>query len=64
MRRCFCQQFRGGVAEAALIEDEEIEPGEARCDPLRISSGDGWAPVSGIGWVDLSVAISTSARAS
>ena len=32
MRRCFWQQFRGGVAEAALIEDEEVEPGEARCD--------------------------------
>ena len=32
VRRCFRQQFRGGVAEAALIEDEEVEPGEVRCD--------------------------------
>ena len=32
MRRCFRQQFRSGVAEAALIEDEEVEPGEVRCD--------------------------------
>ena len=32
VRRCFRQQFRGGIAEAALIEDEEVEPGEVRCD--------------------------------
>ena len=32
VRRCLRQQFRGGVAEAALIEDEEVEPGEVRCD--------------------------------
>ena len=32
MRRCFRQQFRGGVAEAALIENEEVEPSEVRCD--------------------------------
>ena len=32
MRRCLRQQFRSGVAEAALIEDEEVEPGEVRCD--------------------------------
>ena len=32
MRRCFRQQFCGGIAEAALIEDEEVEPGEVRCD--------------------------------
>ena len=25
VRRCFRQQFRSGVAEAALIEDEEVE---------------------------------------
>jgi hypothetical protein len=31
MRRCFRQQFRGGVAEAALIKDQDVEPGEARC---------------------------------
>ena len=28
----FGQQFRSGVAEAALIEDEEVEAGEVRCD--------------------------------
>ena len=28
----FRQQFRSGVAEAALIEDEEVEAGEVRCD--------------------------------
>ena len=32
VRRCSRQQFRGGVAEAALIEDEEVEAGEVRCD--------------------------------
>ena len=32
VRRCFRQQFRSGVAEAALIEDEEVEAGEVRCD--------------------------------
>ena len=32
VRRCLRQQFRGGIAEAALIEDEEVEPGEVRCD--------------------------------
>jgi hypothetical protein len=32
MRRCLRQQFRGGVAEAALIEDEEVEAGEVWCD--------------------------------
>ena len=32
MRRCLWQQFRSGVAEAALIEDEEVEAGEVRCD--------------------------------
>ena len=32
VRRCFRQQFRGGVAEAALIEDEEVEAGEVRGD--------------------------------
>ena len=32
MRRRFRQQFRSGVAEAALIEDEEVEPTEVRCD--------------------------------
>ena len=26
VRRCFRQQFRRGVAEAALIEDQEVEP--------------------------------------
>jgi hypothetical protein len=32
MRGCSRQQFRGGVAEAALIEDEEVEPCEVRGD--------------------------------
>ena len=32
MRRRFRQQLGSGVAEAALIEDEEVEPGEVRCD--------------------------------
>ena len=32
VRRCFRQQFCSGVAEAALIEDEEVEPGEVRRD--------------------------------
>ena len=32
VRRCLRQQFGSGVAEAALIEDEEVEPGEVRCD--------------------------------
>ncbi len=32
VRRCFRQQLRGGVAKAALIEDEEVEPGEVWCD--------------------------------
>jgi len=26
------QQFRRGVAEAALIEDQEVKPGEMRCE--------------------------------
>ena len=32
MRRGGRQQFRRSVAEAALIEDEEVEAGDARCD--------------------------------
>jgi hypothetical protein len=28
MRRCLGQQFRGGIAEAALIKDQEVEPAE------------------------------------
>ena len=32
MRRCLRQQFCSGVAEAALIEDEEVKPGQAWCD--------------------------------
>ena len=32
VRRCLREQFCSGVAEAALIEDEEVEPGEVRCD--------------------------------
>ena len=32
VRRCSRQQFRGGVAEATLIEDEEVEAGEVRCN--------------------------------
>jgi hypothetical protein len=28
VRRCFRQQFRGGIAEAALIKDQEVEPAE------------------------------------
>ena len=32
VRRCFRQQFCCGVAEATLIEDEEVDAGEVRCD--------------------------------
>ena len=32
MRRCLRQQFGRGVAEAALIEEEEVEAGEVRRD--------------------------------
>ena len=32
MRRCFRQQLRSGVSEAALIENEEVEPGYVRRD--------------------------------
>ena len=32
VRRCLRQQLCSGVAEAALIEDQEVEPGEVRCD--------------------------------
>ena len=32
VRRCLWQQLCSGVAEAALIEDQEVEPGEVRCD--------------------------------
>src|SRR5215204_405125 len=32
VRWCFRQQFCRGVAETALIEDEEVEPSEVRCD--------------------------------
>ena len=32
VRRCLRQQFRSGIAEAALIKDEEVEAGEVRCD--------------------------------
>ena len=32
VRRCFRQQFCSGIAEAALIKDEEVEAGEVRCD--------------------------------
>ena len=32
VRRCLWQQLCSGVAEATLIEDEEVEPGEVRCD--------------------------------
>ena len=28
MRQCLRQQFRGGIAEAALIKDQEVEPAE------------------------------------
>jgi hypothetical protein len=28
MRRYLGQQFRGGIAEAALIKDQEVEPAE------------------------------------
>jgi len=38
VRRCLWQQFRGGVAEATLIEDEEVEAGEARCDQSELLS--------------------------
>jgi hypothetical protein len=30
VRRCFRQQFSGDIAEAALVEDEEVEAGEVR----------------------------------
>ena len=36
MRRRFRQQFRRGVAEAALIEDEKVEAGEVRCDQREL----------------------------
>ena len=32
VRRCLWQQFCGSIAEAALIEDEEVEPREVWCD--------------------------------
>ncbi len=32
VRRCLRQQLCSGVAEAALIEDEEVEPGEVWCN--------------------------------
>ena len=32
MRRCLRQQLRSDVAEAALIKDQEVEPGEVRFD--------------------------------
>ena len=32
MRRCFRQQLGSGVAEATLIEDEEVDAGDVRCD--------------------------------
>ena len=32
VRRCLWQQFCGNIAEAALIEDEEVEAGEVRGD--------------------------------
>jgi hypothetical protein len=35
MRRCFRHQF-GDIAEAALIEDEEVEPTEVRCDQGKL----------------------------
>ena len=38
MRRCFRQQFRRGVAEAALIKDQEVEAGEVRCDQGELLS--------------------------
>ena len=36
VRRCFWQQFRGSIAEAALIEDEEVEPGEVWCNHCEL----------------------------
>ena len=38
MRRRSRQQFRRRIAEAALIEDEEVEPGEVRCDESELLS--------------------------
>ena len=38
MRRCFRQQFCSGVAKATLIEDEEVEAGEVRCDESELLS--------------------------
>src|SRR5215203_4935760 len=32
MRRCLRQQLCSGIAKAALIEEEEAEAGEVRCD--------------------------------
>src|SRR5215203_6216385 len=32
MRRCLRQQLCSGIAKAALIEEEEVEAGEVRCD--------------------------------
>ena len=36
MRRCFRQQLGSGVAEATLIEDEEVDAGEVRCDQSEL----------------------------
>jgi len=38
MRRCFRQQFRRGVAKATLIKNQEVEPGEVRCDQSELLS--------------------------
>jgi hypothetical protein len=36
VRRCFREKLRSGIAEAALIEDEEVEPGEVRRDQAEL----------------------------
>ena len=36
VRRCLGQQFRRGVTEAALIEEEEVEAGEVRRDKGKL----------------------------
>jgi hypothetical protein len=36
VRRCLRQQFRGSVAEATLVKDEEVEASEMRRDPAEL----------------------------
>jgi hypothetical protein len=36
VRRCFREKLRGSVAEAALIEDQEVEPSKVRGDQAEL----------------------------